>query len=106
MSAKIGVLNSRRSMIDAGLKSKTSLTTFSIFSSATRSVPKVSTWIEKGSACPMAGELDLDLARIPEATMFLAAQRAPYAAERSTLVASLPERRHHHDGRSRHGCRR
>ena len=38
------------------------------------------------------GKLDLALVGKAAATMFLATQRAAYAAERSTLVGSLPEK--------------
>ena len=41
-------------MIEAGLSEKVARTAFSIFSSGTTCVPKVSTITETGSATPMA----------------------------------------------------
>ena len=55
-------------------------------------VPCVSTYIDKGSATPIAyANCKVHFSAIPDATIFLAMYLEIYAADLSTLVGSLPE---------------
>ena len=64
-----------------------------IFSSSSFPVPNVSTMIDVGLATPIAYESWIShLSASPAATIFFATYLAAYAAERSTLVQSLPEK--------------
>ena len=65
-------------MIPNGERSKCLVTSSSICSTGTVSVPKVSTSTETGLTTPMAYATWIShLEAIPAATMFLATQRAP-----------------------------
>ena len=56
-------------------------------------MPNVSTSTESGCATPIAYATWIwQRSARPAATTFFATQRAAYAAERSTLVGSLPEK--------------
>ncbi len=79
-------------MIAAGRRSKTSPMAFSILSTSTAAVPKVSTNRPTGSALPIAyATWTSHREASPAATTFLATQRIAYAAERSTFDGSFPE---------------
>src|SRR3712207_9568384 len=79
-------------MIAAGRRSNTSLMAFSIRSTGTFSVPKVSTNRLTGCALPIAYATWVShRSARPAATTFLATHRIAYAADRSTLDGSLPE---------------
>src|ERR1041385_8050564 len=80
-------------MIAAGRRSKTVAIAASIFSASTLAVPKVSTNRPTGSALPIAyATWTSQREARPAATTFFATQRIAYAAERSTLDGSLPEK--------------
>ena len=79
-------------MIAAGRMSNTSRTIASSFSGAISDVPNVSTMIDTGCATPIAyATCASHRFASPAATTDLAIWRTAYAAERSTLVGSLPE---------------
>ena len=81
-------------MIAAGRMSKCSRDEAASFSGSISEVPNVSTIIETGWATPIAyATWTSQRLAIPAATMFLATWRTAYAAERSTLVGSLPRER-------------
>ena len=78
-------------MIAAGRKSKTCRTASRIASGSACSVPNVSRFIDVGCAVPIAyATWSCARSARPAATTFLVAYRAMYAADRSTLVGSLP----------------
>ena len=69
------------------------LTKLAIFKSGICPVPNVSTDTEMGAETPIAYDtITSHRSAIFAATIFLATYRAAYAAERSTLVGSLPEK--------------
>src|SRR5918994_130481 len=78
-------------MMPLGVRSNTSLTIFSNAESGSFPVPKVWTSTDTGRATPIAYASCTSQRRARLAsTMFLATQRAAYAAERSTFDGSLP----------------
>ena len=78
-------------MIPKGDRSMYSSISAAIMSVGTFSVPKVSTSTETGLATPIAYATWIShFVASPAATAFFAAQRAPYAALRSTFDGSFP----------------
>ena len=78
-------------MIAAGRRSKSSCTRPGSLSGSISDVPNVSTITDTGCATPIAyATCTSQRVAMPAATTFFATWRTAYAAERSTLVGSLP----------------